>query len=343
MWYLPKVLASVATARRPGRGKGESWVAQLVHSNQVNGWCSRRGRVQPSANGSDHVTGATWMKKDLAGQLATVPSIGLEGTIVLFTPRRTTLLPPSNGASVGHIWVSCSSTFTSFNKRLDKSALCCCWHLLREWQVRGEPHWKNLDVLSQTGQCWKRSLKDILIALDVALCNVAGRGGWFLYIDTWTNEANCICFVFFLVCVVVQDHKPLGLWRPKWLITFSVCADLSVGTWISLRGVHVCTCHSVCVRLQDWRVRIWSHLSESMNYSPRFSPSLVAKSVGGFACLVRTVWGRRVRRASGRGWGGWGWEEGGWGGGEQGATAWWSWKRRDDMLSVWVDGHRSML
>lgn len=92
-------------------------------------------------------------------------------------PEKNHFASPFNGASVGHIWVSCSSTFTSFNKRCDKSALCCRWHLLREWQVHREPHWKNLDMLPQSGQCWKRSLKDILIASDAALCKVAGWQG----------------------------------------------------------------------------------------------------------------------------------------------------------------------
>lgn len=92
-------------------------------------------------------------------------------------PEKNHFAPPFNGASVGHIWVSCSSTFTSFNKRLDKSVLCCCWHLLRKWQVRGEPRLKNLDMLPQSRQRWKRSLKDILTASDAALCNVAGWQG----------------------------------------------------------------------------------------------------------------------------------------------------------------------
>lgn len=72
-----------------------------------------------------------------------------------------------------------------------------------------------------------------------------------------------------------------------------VSGNVNLSTWCARVYTLVCVCAGV---------RIWSHLSESMNYSLRFSPGLAATSARGFACLVCTVWGRRVRRVSVRGW-----------------------------------------
>lgn len=83
------------------------------------------------------------------------------------------------------------------------------------------PRRVSFETLGRAAADWtmlkKRSLKDVWIALDVALRNVAGWQGIQkidLHACVWTRRLMRLTgFVVssFLVCVGVRDHKPLGL------------------------------------------------------------------------------------------------------------------------------------